>query len=79
MRSAVRPVAIVRSKHTGHRGAKGRCASNCRHFDPQLNAASAMAALTAGIAAGDVTPGEAAELSTLVEAYVKASSNPHLI
>jgi hypothetical protein len=36
------------------------------------DAASAMAALTAGVAAGDVTPGEAAELSKLVEAYVKA-------
>ena len=36
------------------------------------DAASAMAALTAGVAAGDLTPGEAAELSRLVEAYVKA-------
>ena len=36
------------------------------------DAAGAMAALTAGVAAGDVTPGEAAELSRLVEAYVKA-------
>jgi hypothetical protein len=36
------------------------------------DAASAMAALTAGVAAGDVTPGEASELSRLVEAYVKA-------
>lgn len=36
------------------------------------DAASAMAALTAAVAAGDVTPGEAAELSKLVEAYVKA-------
>jgi hypothetical protein len=36
------------------------------------DAASAMAALTAGVAAGDVTPGEAAELSKLVEAYVAA-------
>jgi hypothetical protein len=33
------------------------------------DAASAMAALTAGVAAGEVTPGEAAELSKLVEAY----------
>ena len=43
---------------------------------PQLrsaaDAASAMAAITAGVASGDVTPGEAAELSKLVEAYVKA-------
>jgi hypothetical protein len=31
-----------------------------------------MAALTAGVGAGEVTPGEAAELSKLVEAYVKA-------
>ena len=36
------------------------------------DAASAMAALTAGVGAGEVTPGEAAELSKLVEAYVKA-------
>jgi len=36
------------------------------------DAASAMAGLTAGVAAGNVTPGEAAELSKLVEAYVKA-------
>ena len=36
------------------------------------DAASAMAALAAGVAAGDVTPGEAAELSKLVEAYVRA-------
>ena len=36
------------------------------------DAASAMAALTAGVSAGDLTPGEAAELSRLVEAYVKA-------
>jgi hypothetical protein len=35
------------------------------------DAASVMAALTAGVAAGDVTPGEAAELSRLVEAYAK--------
>jgi hypothetical protein len=37
-----------------------------------VDAASAMAALTAGVGAGEVTPGEAAELSKLVEAYVKA-------
>jgi hypothetical protein len=36
------------------------------------DAASAMAALTAGVAAGEVTPGEAVELSRLVEAFVKA-------
>jgi len=36
------------------------------------DAASAMAALTAGVAAGEVTPGEAAEFSNLVEAYIKA-------
>jgi hypothetical protein len=36
------------------------------------DAASAMAALTAAVAAGEVTPGEAAELSRLVEAYTKA-------
>ena len=34
--------------------------------------ASAMAAITAGVASGDVTPGEAAELSRLVEAFVAA-------
>lgn len=36
------------------------------------DAVSAMAAVTAGVARGEVTPGEAAELSKLVEAYVKA-------
>ena len=36
------------------------------------DAASAMAALTAGVAAGEVTPGEAGELSKLVEAYIRA-------
>jgi hypothetical protein len=36
------------------------------------DAASAMAALTAGVAAGEVTPGEAAEFSKLVEAFVRA-------
>jgi hypothetical protein len=36
------------------------------------DAAGAMAAITAGVAAGEVTPGEAAELSRLIEAYVKA-------
>ena len=36
------------------------------------DAASAMAALTAAVAAGEVTPGEAAELSRLAEAYTKA-------
>jgi hypothetical protein len=36
------------------------------------DAASAMAALTTGMATGEVTPGEAAELSKLVEAYIKA-------
>ena len=36
------------------------------------HAASAMAALTAAVATGEVSPGEAAELSKLVEAYVKA-------
>jgi hypothetical protein len=34
------------------------------------DAASAMAAITAGVASGDVTPGEAAELSKLVAAFV---------
>jgi hypothetical protein len=36
------------------------------------DAAGAMAAITAGVAAGDITPGEASELAKLVEAYVKA-------
>jgi hypothetical protein len=36
------------------------------------DAVSAMAAITAGVAAGEVTPGEAAELSKLVEAFVTA-------
>jgi hypothetical protein len=36
------------------------------------DAASAMAAITAGVAAGEVTPGEAAEFSKLVESYVRA-------
>jgi hypothetical protein len=36
------------------------------------DAASAMAALAAGVAAGEVTPGEAAELSKLVGAFVAA-------
>ena len=36
------------------------------------DAAGAMAAITAGVAAGEVTPGEAAELSKLVQAYVAA-------
>ena len=31
-----------------------------------------MAALTAMVSSGDVTPGEAAELSKLVEAYIRA-------
>jgi hypothetical protein len=35
-------------------------------------AASAMAALTAGVAAGDLTPGEAADFSKLVGAFVTA-------
>ena len=36
------------------------------------DAAGAMAKITAGVAAGDLTPGEAGELAKLVEAYVKA-------
>jgi hypothetical protein len=36
------------------------------------DAAGAMAAITAGVAAGEMTPGEASELAKLVEAYVKA-------
>jgi hypothetical protein len=36
------------------------------------DAAGAMASITAAVAAGEITPGEAAELSRLVEAYVKA-------
>jgi hypothetical protein len=36
------------------------------------DAADAMASITAAVAAGQITPGEAAELSRLVEAYVKA-------
>jgi hypothetical protein len=36
------------------------------------DAAGAMAAITAAIAAGEITPGEAAELSKIVEAFVKA-------
>jgi hypothetical protein len=31
-----------------------------------------MASITAAVAGGEITPGEAAELSKLVEAYVKA-------
>ncbi len=36
------------------------------------DAAKAMAAITAAVALGDLTPGEAGELSKLVEGYVKA-------
>ena len=36
------------------------------------DAASVMAALTAAVAIGEVTPSEASELSKLVEAYIKA-------
>jgi hypothetical protein len=36
------------------------------------DAAGAMAAIAAAVASGEITPGEAAELSKLVEAYVKA-------
>jgi hypothetical protein len=36
------------------------------------DAASTMAAITTGVASGDVTPSEAAELSKLVEAFVAA-------
>jgi hypothetical protein len=36
------------------------------------DAAGAMAAITAGVAAGDLTPGEASELASLIEAFVKA-------
>ena len=53
-----------------------RCEKPVRFQLPALqsaaDAASAMAAITAGVAAGEVTTGEAAELSSLVEAYVKA-------
>ena len=36
------------------------------------DAAGAMASITAAVATGEITPGEAAELSRLIEAYVKA-------
>ena len=36
------------------------------------DAVGAMASITGAVAAGEITPGEAAELSKLVEAYVKA-------
>jgi uncharacterized protein DUF5681 len=36
------------------------------------DAAAAMAAITAAVAAADITPGEAAELAKLVEGYVRA-------
>jgi hypothetical protein len=36
------------------------------------DAAGAMAAITAGVAAGDITPSEASELAKIIEAYVKA-------
>ena len=36
------------------------------------DAAAAMASIAAAVAAGEITPGEAAELSKLVEAYIKA-------
>jgi hypothetical protein len=36
------------------------------------DASAAMAAITAGVAAADITPGEAAELTKLVEGYVRA-------
>jgi hypothetical protein len=37
-----------------------------------VDAAGAMAAITAGVAAGDITPSEASELAKLIETYVKA-------
>jgi hypothetical protein len=36
------------------------------------DAVSAIAAITVGVAAGEMTPGEAAELSKLIETYVRA-------
>jgi hypothetical protein len=36
------------------------------------DAANAMAGITVAVAGGEITPSEAAELSTLIEAYVKA-------
>lgn len=36
------------------------------------NAAAAMASILAAVSSGDVTPGEAAEISRLIDAYVKA-------
>lgn len=36
------------------------------------DAADAMAALSAGVAAGDVTPGEASDLAKFIEAFVRA-------
>ena len=36
------------------------------------DAARAMAGITVGVASGEITPGEAAELSKLIEGYVKA-------
>jgi hypothetical protein len=36
------------------------------------DAAGAMAAITAGVAAGDMTPGEASDFAKLVEAFVRA-------
>jgi hypothetical protein len=41
-------------------------------FRSAADAANAMAAVTAGVAAGEVTPAEAAELSKLIETYIRA-------
>jgi hypothetical protein len=52
-----------------------RCERSVRFQLPALrsaaDAAVAMAALTAGVAAGEVTPSEAAELSKIIEAYIR--------
>jgi hypothetical protein len=60
------------SKRIGRRVVKNRCASNCRHFDPLLMPPVQWRRSPPGWAPGEVTPGEAVELSKLVEAYIKA-------
>jgi len=60
--------------HTGHHGAKNWCACHCQRWQSPADAPGAMASIAAAVAAGAIIPREAAELSRLVEAYIKRSS-----
>ena len=65
-------VCVCASIASCHRDVIGRCISRFRTINSAGDAGKAMAAITMAVANGELTPNEAAELSRVVDGYVKA-------